>query len=274
MTPVDFYDLPIEVRRTVEAQAGTAKKSRPDKTRYGCDIAVHLDTEHGPVLVKAARHDSPMAPLLTQEAVVSPYLPVCVPQLLWRVESAGWLLTGYDDVQGERADFQDSDDLIYVLDALMEVWAVTTPEVGHASGHPEEIDRAGQRWSRFADEGTAHLLSGNTLLHTDIGPHTTLSGFRGHIVDWVRPARGAAFIDPYIMALRMVEAGHWPHVTLSWIRRLPSWREAPRQARLVFADVMVRYWEHDAEKDPHPGAQAMARHAADLRDFLKKTPWA
>ncbi|MEU6349622.1 aminoglycoside phosphotransferase [Streptomyces sp. NPDC047072] len=271
ITAYTFEDLPQEVRRTVEAQTGRVSGARRDRHPVGCELAAFLDTERGTVFMKAAPVDSPTALPLVREATITPHLPNACPRLLWRVDADGWLMTGFQAIDGYRANFTNSGDLTYVIDALREVSLAHIPDEYASFWQLTEIDWAEQRYARYADEGMAKHFAGRTLLHTDIGPHSILIDKYAYIVDWVRPARGAPFIDPFGMVLRMMEAGHQVGHALSWVRRLPSWRQATPEALRAFATVTVRMWREIAEVDP--GAVAMASHASELKAYLLKNTW-
>ncbi|MEU9167651.1 aminoglycoside phosphotransferase [Streptomyces sp. NPDC048420] len=269
--PSSFDELPEETRQTIEGQTGRITGYYSDRRAAGCVLGAFLDTVRGAVFVKATPTDSVKASSLVQEAAVTMHLPPVCPRLLWRVESGGWLVLGFEVIDGYCADFTNSGDLVYVLDALQELSSMDVPEEDESFWHLAQIEWAEQRWARFADEGTAHLFAGKTLLHTDIGPRSVLIDKRAYVVNWSRPCRGAAFIEPFGMAVRMVEAGHAANEALSWVRRVPSWREATPEARRAFATVTVRMWRERADQEPK--AFAMAACAADVKAHLLKNDW-
>lgn len=131
-----------------------------------------------------------------------------------------------------------------------------------------ELKRTEQRWASYADEGTADLFAGTTLLHTDLAPHNVLIDNRPHVIDWAWPTQGAAFIDPHVLAIRLMQAGHTAEQAVNWVSRVPSWRKAPRTALVAFSAASVRSWREIAQADPQPWKVAMAGHAAELKAYF------
>lgn len=262
MLRLRFHDLPEAARQAVETQAGRVRTARTAKGGTNSGVAAFLEAQAGPVFVKGIPSDHPQAVSQAREIAISPYLPSSCPRLLWHVEAGGWVLLGYEVIAGRHADYTDSGDLVLVLDALRELQQVTVPEgVG--------MKRAEQRWDAYADEGAQGLFAGNTLLHTDFAPDNVLmDGRRARLVDWAWPTRGAAFVDPYVLAVRLVAAGRSPGEAVTWVRRLPSWRAAGRPALEAFAVATVRMWREigpgrsAAVEGDHGGVR---RTATDLR---------
>jgi hypothetical protein len=261
-----FDDLPEAARKAVETQAGHIKAARTAPGGINSGIAVLLDTEGGTVFVKGIPADHPQAASQRREVAVSPHLPAACPRLLWHVEAGNWVLLGYEALHGTHADYTDSKDLVLVLDALRELQDVTVPAT-------VLLKRAEHRWSAYADQGTADLFKGDALLHTDFAPDNVLIDERAHIIDWAWPTFGAPFIDPYVLAVRLMEAGHTPGAAITWVSRLPSWRQARAQAIDAFAVAVMRMWREIAHQDPQPWKETMASKAAELRSFLLTNPW-
>lgn len=263
-----FEDLPVAARRAVEKQVGEIRTARTAEGGSGSGIATLLVTEAGTLFVKGLPADDPQGIAQGRELAVGPYLPASSPRLLWYIKVGGWNLVGYEAVDGVHADYRDSGDLVLVLDALSELQQVTVPE------EPGALLSAESRWAKYADEGCAPLFAGSTLLHTDPAPSNVLVGERAHFIDWAWPTRGAAFIDPYLLAVWLVGAGHRPGEAVTWVRRLQSWREAPTEALEAFAVAATRMWREVAHDDPQPWKVTMAGGASALRTFLLTTPWA
>ena len=111
--------------------------------------------------------------------------------------------------------------------------------------------------------------SADTLLHTDLAPHNVLVNDRAHIIDWAWPTRGAAWIDPAVLILRLLEAGHSLASADSVARQLPSWCSAPVRAVQAFAAANAAAWAEIARQDSAPWKAAMARHAVDLHTYVR-----
>ncbi|MEU8571327.1 hypothetical protein AB0C51_23820 [Streptomyces pathocidini] len=91
-----------------------------------------------------------------------------------------------------------------------------------------ELKRADDRWSGYASPAGVEHLAGDTLPHTDLPPHNMLVTDRAHLIDWAWPTRGAAWIDPAVLILRLMEAGHTaPNADARTSKHVPSWSTAP-----------------------------------------------
>ncbi|WP_030598523.1 hypothetical protein [Streptomyces fulvoviolaceus] len=80
-----------------------------------------------------------------------------------------------------------------------------------------------------------------------------------------------AWVDPFMLALRIMEAGATAAQAVSWVQRVPSWRESDPKALRAFAAAVIRLWREIAMEDLAPRKVAMAGHAAQLRTFLLVT---
>ncbi|PSK58018.1 hypothetical protein B0E38_01863 [Streptomyces sp. 111WW2] len=258
----DFLDLPAPVRRAVRAQTGEIRSDRTVTSGRTCAVASILETEGGWVFLKGVPLGDPRVEGQRREAAISPYVPHSCPRLLWAVDAAGWSLIGYEAVDGRHADYRSADDLRRVLGALEELRQETAPA-------GLDLTVAEERWGPYADEGTAHLFAGRSLLHTELAPDNVLIvDDRACLVDWSWPARGAAWIEPYLWALRIVAAGQTPAVAVSWARQLWSWREADPVAVRAFAAAVARVWHEFASGEPSRVNVHMAACAAELRAVL------
>ncbi|MEU8591191.1 aminoglycoside phosphotransferase [Streptomyces sp. NPDC048664] len=266
----DFHALPTVARHAVTRFTGpvTAAHNRGDGTRPG--LAAVLETLAGNVFVKGIPAADPRAAFLAEEAAAHPHLPAVCPRLLWQAEAGGWCLAGHEFIDGRPADYgPDSRDLVAVLAALGELQEAALPA-------GTDIGTAERRWAAWAPEGTAHLFAGRTPLHADLAPDDVLVDADGRVrvTGWSRPTAGAPWIDPYLLALRMVEAGQGPGYAVTWVRRLASWRTADPKAVAAFAAAITRARRERADAEPAPERTAGARHAARLERFLAASPWA
>ncbi|MCX5597182.1 aminoglycoside phosphotransferase family protein [Streptomyces phaeochromogenes] len=267
MPRVAFDELPATTRQAVTMQTGHIVAAHTAGGGINSAIAALLDTEKGPVFVKGIPTDNPQVASQEREIAISPHLPASCPRLLWHVEAGGWVLLGYEAVDGRHADYTATDDLNLVLVALAELQEVIAPD-------DIELKTAAERWGKYTEEGQGELFAGDTLLHTDFAPDNVLihSG-RARLIDWAWPTRGAAWIDPFMLALRIMETGATAAQAVSWVQRVPSWRESDPKALGVFATAVTRLWREIAAEDPAPWKVAMAGHAAQLKTHLFVTPW-
>ncbi|KPI12015.1 hypothetical protein OK074_2636 [Actinobacteria bacterium OK074] len=167
------------------------------------------------------------------------------PALRWRAEGERWIVLGFDVVAGRDAGFgPGSPDLASVVELVDSVGKLGLPEV--AEGWPES------RWNRFAlDASEAELFQGRALLHTDINPSNLIVGSRGTwVVDWAWPTRGAGFIDPALLVVQLVSAGHGPGAAEAWASGCAAWGRADPKALDAFAAATVRMYRTFAGRRP------------------------
>ena len=197
--------------------------------------------------------------------MVNPYVRHVGPRLLWHVDVAGWNVLGFEHVAGRHADYAPgSADLPLVIDAMRRLGETC------CSGLP--LRRSEERWAAYMDDHAAlALLRGDTLLHTDYNPMNILVADGAvRIVDWAWPTRGAAWIDPACLALRLMVAGHHPAGAEAWAARVPAWAEAPREAIDTFAIISLRMWDEIAAADPQAWKLQMKGTAHEWAVFRHK----
>ncbi|MFK0063314.1 aminoglycoside phosphotransferase [Streptomyces werraensis] len=266
MPRIDFTDLPAAARQAVTLHTGPVRSVRPAEAGRNSAVAAVLATASGPVFVKALPADHPQAAGQRREVAVAPHLPALAPRLLWHEEVAGWLLVAWEAVAGRHADYRIPGDLHLVRAALEDVQGVQAPA-------GVEVKTAVERWGPYADEGDAELFDGDVLLHTEWAPDDVLvAGRQVRLVDWAWPTRGAGWIDPYMWALRLMEAGHSAASAVEWACEVPSWRDGDPAAIRGFGAAVQRVWQEIVTADPAAWKLHMAVQAAELRAYLALEP--
>lgn len=266
MSRIPFEQLPAEIRRAVADKTGAVRQAVTAPGGMNSGIASVLGTDSGPVFVKGIPSGHPQAGAQRREAAVAPHLPASCPRLYWHLELGGWSLLGYEVVDGRHADYAPgSPDLRLVEAALTELQGITAP--------PDvDIKKAVDRWAEYAPPGTSQHFHGDALLHTDFAPDNVLvTGDRARLVDWAWPTRGAAWIDPGALALRLMNAGHPVGAALVFAARFPSWRDAAPEALTAFGTATAALWQEIAGQDEAPWKRAMAQQAAALAHALGTT---
>ncbi|SEO35492.1 protein kinase family protein [Actinacidiphila rubida] len=260
---IDFDQLSAEVRRAVADKTGTVQRAVTARGGMNSGIASLLEAESGSVFVKGIPSDHPQVGAQRREAAIAPHLPTSCPRLYWHLELDGWSLLGYEVIDGRHADYAPgSPDLPLVEAALAELQTITAPS-GIA------IKNAVDRWADYAPPGTLHHFEGDALLHTDFAPDNVLIvGDRARLVDWAWPTRGAAWIDPGALALRLMEAGHPVAAALDFAGRFPSWRAAEPEALAAFGTATSALWREIAEADTTQWKRGMAERATMLAHAL------
>lgn len=96
-------ELPEPVRAAVRDRCGEVPDVQDITDGRNSDFAATLVLPFGErVFCKGVRADSKGAGMFRVEARVGPYLPARVPRWRWEIETAGWLVLGFDHVEGRR----------------------------------------------------------------------------------------------------------------------------------------------------------------------------
>ncbi|MCF6475744.1 aminoglycoside phosphotransferase [Nonomuraea sp. MG754425] len=231
---IDWDDLPLGLVRAVRKHTGRVTGSRSAKG-VRSDYAATLETASGPVFVKGAGQPL-FAASLAHEAATVAFVPGIAPRLLWRIDAAGWVMLGFEHVEGRHADYRPgSPDLPLLAHAVTQLGQVPLPE--HVS----------KRVERHYNGLPA--MSGNHLLHTDLHPANVLvSGDRAVLVDWAWACKGAAWVEPAMLAFRLMAAGHSVEGAEDWGRGLATWQDGTALDEFVIANH--RSWRRAADLDP------------------------
>ncbi|MER5466616.1 aminoglycoside phosphotransferase [Streptomyces sp. NPDC002668] len=261
MPRTHWDDLPAAARSAITGRTGPVQGVETAQGGANSGFAARVHTPSGVVFIKGMPADHSQMPTQRREADINPYLPAASPRLLWNVQAGGWDLLGYECILARHADYSPgSPDLPLVAAALAELQKITCPPL-------PSVKDATVRWAGYLGDD-APLLAGPTLLHTDLAPHNVLVTDRAHLIDWAWPTRGAAWIDPAVLILRLMEAGHTAHDADHWAQRFPSWAGAPRTAVEAFSAANARLWSEIADNDALPWKRRMAQVAMEWRARL------
>lgn len=235
------------------------------------------------VFCKGTHVDNPALRMFRLEARVGPVLPACAPHLLWQVEAAGWLMLGFEHVDGRHANLSPgSPDILLVIDALVESARVLTPSpVDTVPTLAQVIERI-HPWQALRDHPPAGLdtwtsgnlamfatqeaaaldmVSGQTLAHTDIHELNLLIDRKAHITDWAWAKLAAPWVDMSHLVIRLIGAGHTPEQAEDLVSRAVLWRDAPASAVTAFAVEIYGMWEYLRHVDPRPIREGPTRAA-------------
>ncbi|MGH8910207.1 MAG: aminoglycoside phosphotransferase [Egibacteraceae bacterium] len=257
MLRTNWDDLPEGVRSAIESRTGQVLTAETASEGRNCQVAALLHTRTEKVFVKGMRSDHPRVWTQQMEAMINPWVLKVAPRLLWHVQADGWDVLGFECIDGRHADYSPgSADLVKVIQAMRRLGGIPAPDL--------PLKRAEQRWADCADdESELMLLCGDSLLHTDFNPCNILVNGTAWIVDWAWPTRGAGWIDPACLILRLLAAGQTPAGAEAWARQVPSWNAASDQAIDTFAKVNCRLWEEIAQADPQAWKKQLAAAAQE-----------
>ncbi len=245
--------LSDSVRDAVESQVGTVISAETAAEGLNSALALVLRTGTRAVFLKGLRTDHPGSAAQQREAMINAHVLDVAPELVWQTEIEGWHLLAFDHVDGRHADYSPgSADLPKVIATMDVLNRLPCPDL--------PLKQAERRWATYVDDASAlDLLRGDSLLHTDFNPlNILINDGSTYIVDWAWPTRGAAWIDPACLILRLMAAGHTAAEAESWAARTVAWTAAPTAGIAVFADASRRMWREIARNDPQPWKQRMA----------------
>jgi aminoglycoside phosphotransferase (APT) family kinase protein len=294
-TRVSWADLPAPVRAGIERACGAPVASA--QTQHGGfspGLAVRaLCADRTRVFIKAvsaqanpdshryhqreARVLAALDPLITTRR-----LPI--PRLRATATSGTWTALVIDDVDGRQPTTPwqppDIDRVLTALDHLAEVmtpasipvpaitdlyadaftgWRTLARQPGTSQLDPWTRAHLGQLAS--LEQAWAAHAAGQTLLHTDLrADNLLLTSDRVMVVDWAHACRGAAFVDPVLLAVSVAASGGSPpsHV----LARSRAARAASRDAITAIVCAAAGYYTERALRPPPPGLQAARAHQA------------
>ncbi len=294
-TRVSWADLPGPVRADIERACGTPVIStRTQPGGFSPGLAVRaLCADGARVFIKAVsaransdshRYHQREARILTalDSLITARQLPI--PRLRGTATCGSWTALVIDDVDGRQpaTPWQPSD-LGRVLTTLDDVADALTPALIPVPAITDLYARAFTGWRTLASQpGTSYLDSwtrdhlsqlasleqdwaahadGQTVLHTDRrADNLLLTRDRDMVVDWPHACRGAAFIDPVLLAGSIAaDGGPPPNQVIAGSR---SARAASRDAITAIVCAAAGYFTERALRPPEPGLAAARAHQA------------
>ncbi|MEV0379825.1 hypothetical protein [Nonomuraea sp. NPDC050643] len=267
LTRIDWDDLPEQTRAAVEKHTGTVLDARTVAEGLNSAVALLLSTDTGDVFVKGLRRDYPRQWTQDMEWMIGKHLGGVAPRTLWRTEDdPEWDLLGFEAVASRHATYQPgSSDLALLLTTMRILGTIACPQV--------PMKTAENRWKPYmATPDDAGLLVGDRLLHTDYNPLNVLIAEDGRgalLIDWAWPTRGAGWIDPACLIVRLIADGHTARQAEHVVASLPAWQGAPAEAVNAFADASTRLWQEIADRDPVSWTGRMAEAAHEWADHRR-----
>jgi aminoglycoside phosphotransferase (APT) family kinase protein len=186
-------------------------------------LAARLLTEDGRrVFVKAvSERANPLSPAMhRREAEVVAAMPAGapVPRLHWSYEDDGWVVLGFEDVDGRHPTLPwQEDDLDLVVRSLREMSDLLTPSpiesqtassrfAGPIQGWQRALARREDRLDPWALRNLRRLAelealapaaaAGETLLHFDMrADNLLIAGGKVYVIDWPSASIGATWVD-------------------------------------------------------------------------------
>lgn len=226
----DWTALPEAVTTEVADRVGESHVT-PAVAGDHAEIAATLVGTRGTVFVKAAHSDFGVRSLRYELRVSEAASGSLSPAVEWYFEAAGWLVVGFEHCNGRHADLSPgSPDLDLLAEALTTLGQTSAPDV------PLFSPRA-----RLGFEQPA--MSGDTLVHTDLGPANLIVTPHGlRIVDWAMATKAAPWVELAMLMQWLISAGHMAQQAEHWLTRFPVWRLTDPEILDHFATSNAETW--------------------------------
>jgi Phosphotransferase enzyme family len=263
---ISWDNLPNDLKDAIEKRTGRILKTHTATAGQNSPIAVTITTEHGKTFVKGLPHSESRSSSQAREVAVAPLVREISPHLHWHFEEAGWIVLGYQHVEGRHADYRpgspDPDALLPLIKTLGEI------EVPTGSG-PFKL--AEDRWKTYVDDPRElEIFVSATLQHTDWIPHNVLiSPQRPYLIDWAWPTLGAAWMDPAYFLIRLMASGYSTEDAEAFAAQIPAFAKADPAHLDVFARVNVRMWDEIEEQSTGHISSWMRGVVAASRNWAK-----
>ncbi|MFD4476401.1 phosphotransferase family protein [Streptomyces sp. NPDC058471] len=252
-----WADVPGAAVRAIEEKTGPIVDVTPVEGGFNSEIAVRVDTASGPVFVKGLRAEHPRVGTQRREAQIAALTDGLAPRLLWRLETAGWDLLGFEFVSARPADYSaGSPDVLLLADTLTALGRLKAPDL--------DLTRAEDRWRPYvAEADVLRFFAGNSLCHTDFNPENVLvADGQVRLADWAWATVGAPWIDTAVCAVWLIATGKQPPREVeAWTARIPAWRTAPTEAVAAFTAANAWIWQEIAEDAPGDWSSSLAAAA-------------
>lgn len=239
MKGIAWEDLPGDLKRAIEQRTGRILGVHVATAGQNSPLAATITTEDGKTFVKGLPLAERLSKAQAREIAVAPLVSEISPHLRRHFEDAGWIVLGYQHIEGRHADYRpgsgDPAALLPLIKALGEI------EVAE----PGPFKLAEDRWKEHVENADElGIFSGATLLHTDWIPDNVLiTPERPNLIDWAWPTLGAAWMDPAYFLIRLMGSGYRAEDAEALAAQVPAFADADPAHLEVFARVNVRMWD-------------------------------
>ena len=240
MKRISWDELPDELKVEIEKRTGRILDAHTATAGQNSPMAATVTTSRGKTFVKGLPRSENRSSSQAREIAVAPHVREISPHLQWHFDEAGWIVLGYQHVEGRHADYRpgspDPDVLLPLLKTLGEIEVPT---------RPGPFKLAEDRWKTQVDDPEElAIFRGATLQHTDWIPHNVLiSPDRPYLIDWAWPTLGAAWMDPAYFLIRLMASGYSAEDAESFAAQIPAFAKADPTHLDLFARVNVRMWD-------------------------------
>ncbi|WP_327748523.1 hypothetical protein [Streptomyces europaeiscabiei] len=256
MDRIEWHDLPAATRAAVQRHTGSVELAETAPHGVMSRLACTVHTRIGRTFIKGTRQDDSQAWVYRHEAQITRHAPRA-PRVLWEVDAAGWLLFGYEYVDGRYPDLTPgSGDLTPLMRTLTVLSQRPWPEA--LSKKPLHT-----RWADVLPEPVPPGLQGRGLAHTDMSPHNMLVTPAGELLllDWALSCPAPTWADTALTIPRLISAGHTPEQAETIARQVPAYRTADPDTVTAFARTLHAAWKDWERTRPLPHRAALTAAA-------------
>ncbi|MBL7258165.1 phosphotransferase [Paractinoplanes lichenicola] len=231
----DWAALPEAVTTRITDRVGEIHVV-PAGTGDHAEIAATVSGPLGSVFVKAAQSDLGVRSLRYELRVGEALQPPCSPAVQWHFETGGWLVAGFEQLDGPHADLSPgSPDLDLLATAIKDLSVAPEPAI--------------PLYNPAARLGFSHpAMAGEALIHTDLNPANlivTSDGLR--IVDWAFTTKAAPWLELAMLVPWLIGSGHTPEQAENWLSQFSAWDSAGSDAMDHFATSSAAKWSAKAQ---------------------------
>lgn len=265
MDRIEWHALPAAARAAVEHHTGPVEQAETAPHGVMSWLACTIHAQAGRAFVKGTLQDDPQAWVYRHEAQVTRNAPQA-PRVLWEVDAGGWLLYGYEYVEGRHPDLTPgSDDLAPLIHTLTVVSERPWPEALRKK--PLHA-----RWAEFLPEDVPPGLQGRGLAHTDMSPHNMVVTGTGELLllDWALACPAPAWADTALTIPRLISAGHTPEQAETIAQQVPAYSAAAPATLTMFARTVCTAWKNWERTRPMPHRAALTAAAKAWATHRKK----
>ncbi|MFI6286772.1 hypothetical protein ACIBCM_18815 [Streptomyces sp. NPDC051018] len=231
-------------------------------------LACTIHARGGRAFVKGTPLNDPQAWVYRHEVQVTRLAPHA-PHVLWEVDAGGWLLCGYEFIEGFHPQLTpgsgDIGPLVRTLTIMSEVhW-------------PEALRKKPlhTRWAEFLPTHVPSGFQGQGLAHTDVSLHNMLmtSADELLLLDWALACPAPSWADAALTVPRLISAGHTPEQAEKIARQVPAYRDADSDTVTAFARTVYAAWENWERTRPLPHRAALTAAAREWAAHRRSVPF-
>lgn len=251
----DWAALPPAVTEEIADRLGETRIA-PAASGDHAEIAATVTGTSGPVFVKAARSDLGVRSLRYELQVGEALQPPRSPAVLWQFDVDGWLVAGFDHLDGPHADLSPaSPDLNLLATAIKEL--ADAPEPAIPLYNPQ------------ARLGFSHpAMDGVSLIHTDLNPANLIVTGKGlRIVDWAYATKAAPWLELAMIVPWLIGSGHTPAQAEQWLAQFPAWNSVGEDVLDHFAHSNAAKWAAKAQTSSLPWVHDLADWTGQWKRF-------